>query len=256
MRSSGGEGGIRVATRVFILLESCAASPRALSLVELVERTGLPKSTVHRLCWKLVELGMLEHAGGGFRIGTKLFALGSMNTQLRRLRAAAMPQLHGLAGRTGWATNLAVPADGRALIAEEVYASSALDMRRMVGLRLPLHATAVGKALLCRAGDAELDELIGDGMLRPFTRTTIVRPSVLRQQLAAIRSSGIAYSHEEWAPGTSGVAAPVVVGGTVVAAVAIVGPPGATGMRQRADAVRAAASAVADTLGPAAATAA
>ena len=194
---------------------------------------------------------MLEHAGGGFRIGTKLFALGSMNTQLRRLRAIAMPHLHALVARTGWATNLAVPAEGRALIVEEVYGASTHSMRRMVGVRLPLHATAVGKALLCGLTDGELDALIGDGMLRPFTRTTIVRPNVLREQLAAIRHSGVAYSHEEWSLGTSGVASPVVVDGSVIAAIAVVGPPGEAGMRRCADSVRLAAASVAGALRPA-----
>ena len=250
MSHPGGEGAHSVATRVFVVLESCAASPRALSLVDLVERTGLPKTTLHRLCWKLVELGMLEHAGGGFRIGTKLFALGSMNTELRRLRAIAMPQLHGLITRTGWATNLAVLADGKALIVEEVYGTSAHDMRRMVGVRLPLHATAVGKALLCGLDEDALAELVGDGLQRPFTRNTVVRPNILREQLATIRQTGVAFSHEEWALGTSGVASPVWVGGTVVAAVAVVGPPGPTGMRQCADAVRLAAANVSQALGP------
>jgi IclR family transcriptional regulator, acetate operon repressor len=250
-RPGGEEGAHSVATRVFVVLEACASSPRALSLVDLVERTGLPKTTLHRLCWKLVELGMLEHVGGGFRIGTKLFALGSMNLELRRLRAVAMPQLHALVARTGWATNLAVPADGRALIVEEVYGTFTHDMRRMVGVRLPLHATAVGKALLCGLDGDALDELIGDGLLRPFTRTTIARPGLLREQLATIRRTGVAYSHEEWALGTSGVAAPVHVGSTVVAAIATVGPPGAAGMRMCADAVRIAAANVGRALSPA-----
>jgi DNA-binding IclR family transcriptional regulator len=246
----GEEGAHSVATRVLVVLETCASSPRALALVDLVERTGLPKTTLHRLCWKLVELGMLEHAGGGFRVGTKLFALGSMNTELRRLRAIAMPQLHSLVARTGWATNLAVPADGRALIVEEVYGTSTHDMRRMVGVRMPLHATAVGKALLSGLDEEALSALIGDGMLRPFTRATVVHPDVLREQLATIRRTGVAYSHEEWAIGTSGVASPVVVGGTVVAAIATVGPPGAAGMRRCADAVRLAAANVAHALSP------
>jgi IclR family transcriptional regulator, acetate operon repressor len=250
MRDPEGEGAHSVATRVFVVLESCAASPRALSLVDLVERTGLPKTTLHRLCWKLVELGMLEHRGGGFRIGTKLFALGSMNTELRRLRTVAMPQLHSLVARTGWATNLAVPAEGRALIVEEVYDASTRDMRRMIGVRLPMHATAVGKALLCGLDEEELSDVVGTGMLRPFTRGTIVRPNVLREHLATIRSAGVAFSHEEWALGTSGVASPVVVGGRVVAAIAAVGPPGGAGMRQRADAVRLAAAAVGHALSP------
>jgi IclR family transcriptional regulator, acetate operon repressor len=249
-RSGGGEEGHSLAARVFLVLESCAASPRPLSLVDLVERTGLPKTTLHRLCWKLVELGMLEHVGGGFRVGRKLFALGSMNTELRRLRAVAMPHLHSLTACTGWATNLAVLSDRRALIVEEVYGASVREMRRMVGVRLPLHATAVGKALLAGFDDDELDELLGDTLLRPFTRTTIARPTVLREQLDDIRRTGVAYSHEEWAIGTSGVASPVVAAGEVVAAVAVVGPPGAAGMRRCAEPVRVAARAVGHALRP------
>jgi DNA-binding IclR family transcriptional regulator len=47
----------------------------------------------------------------------------------------------------------------------------------MVGLRLRLHATTVGKALLAGCNDAILDRLVGIGMLRPYTVTTTVRPN-------------------------------------------------------------------------------
>lgn len=251
MRHPGGEAAPSVVDRVFYVLESCAGSSHALTLVDLVERTGLPKTTLHRVCWKLVELGLLTHTDDGFSIGTKLFALGSMSLELRRLRAAAMPYLHELVTRTGWATNLAVLADSRALIVEEVFGGRTRVMPRMVGGRLPLHATAVGKALLSGCENQVIDALIGTGMLRPYTRTTVVRPNLLREQLEAIRRTGIAFSYEEWAVGTSGVAAPVSVGGVVVAAVAAVGPPGESAMRQRAQAVHAAALAVGRVLGPA-----
>jgi DNA-binding IclR family transcriptional regulator len=236
---------------VFCVLESCAGSSRALTLVDLVERTGLPKTTLHRVCWKLVELGMLSHSDDGFRIGTKLFALGSMSPELRRLRAAAMPYLHQLVTETGWATNLAVVADCRALIVEEVYGGLSGTRRRMVGARLPLHATAVGKALLVGYDDAGLDRVLGTGLLRPYTATTIVRPNLLRTQLETVRRTGIAFSHEEWSLGTSGVASPVALGGAVVAAVAAVGEPGESGLRQRAPAVRLAAARIRHALTPA-----
>jgi IclR family transcriptional regulator, acetate operon repressor len=250
MTHPGGEGRPSVVDRVFCVLESCAGSSRALTLVDLVERTGLPKTTLHRVCWKLVELEMLSHADDGFRIGTKLFALGSMSPDLRRLRAGAMPYLHQLVIQTGWATNLAVVADRRALIVEEVYGGHSTSRRRMVGARLPLHATAVGKALLAAHDDAGVDRLIGTGLLRPYTATTIVRPNLLREQLATVRRTGIAFSHEEWSMGTSGVAAPIIVGSTIVAAVAAVGEPGETGLRQRAPEVRAAAVRIRRALAP------
>jgi IclR family transcriptional regulator, acetate operon repressor len=251
MSTSGGEGRPSVVDRVFCVLDSCAGSPRALTLVDLVERTGLPKTTLHRVCWKLVELGMLSHADDGFRIGAKLFAMGSMNPDLRRLRAAAMPHLHELVGRTGWATNLAVAVDDRVLVVEEVYSERMSAMPRMVGARLPLHATALGKALLAGYPASELDALLARG-LRPYTPTTIVRPNLLCDQLAGIRASSVAFSHEEWSPGTSGAASPVVVAGRVVAAVAAVGPSTEPGLRERGAYVRVAAARLSQALSPAA----
>jgi IclR family transcriptional regulator, acetate operon repressor len=241
-------GGPSVLDRALLVLETCAASYRPLTLVDLVQRTGLPKTTLHRMCWKLVELGMLDRLDHRYRIGTRVFALGSMNPTLRRLRAAAMPHLHDLVERTGWATNLAVLAGDRALIVEEVFAGQGRAMRRMIGGRLPLYATAVGKALLSGYSDEALAEVLDRRRLRRYTRTTVVRPSLLRAQLAEVRRTGIAFSYEEWAVGTSGVAAPVVVGGEVIAAVAVVGEPRDKVMLQHADPVRRASAGLARTL--------
>ena len=51
-----------VAQRIVLTLEACAAEQRSLNLAEIVEATGLARSTVHRMCWKLVDLGMLDHS--------------------------------------------------------------------------------------------------------------------------------------------------------------------------------------------------
>ncbi len=241
MRHPGGEGGPSVADRVFLVLEACAASSRPLTLAELVHRTGMPKTTLHRVCRKLVEHEMLERDEDGFRVGTKMFALGSMNPGLRRLRSMSMPYLQALVARSGWVVNLAILSNRRALIVEEVFGDEMPTIVRMGGATMPLHATAIGKALLSGLEPDELDELVGTGALRPYTRRTMVRPNLLREQLAAIRRTGIAFSHEEWRMGTSGVAAPVVAAGRVVAAVALVGVPDAAAIRGLASPVRAAA---------------
>lgn len=238
MSDPGGEGAPSVADRVFAVLECCAASNRPLTLVDLVERTGLPKTTLHRVCWKLAKLGMLEHSDAGFEVGTKLFALGGMNPWLRRLRVAAMPLMHTLVQRTGMATNLAVLAEDRALIVEEVYGKQTPPMRRMVGGGLPLTATAVGKALLAGLPQAEQDARLDVTVLRPYTRSTVVRPNLLRDQLAEVRRSGVAFSHEEWSVGASGVASPVLVGGELVCAIAVVGTLTPSQLRQLAAPVR------------------
>jgi IclR family acetate operon transcriptional repressor len=85
----------------------------------------------------------------------------------------------------------------------------------------------------------------------PFTRQTVVRTGLLREQLARIATTGVAFSHEEWRVGTSGVAAPVLRDGTAIAALALVGPPDEAALRRFAGTVRRAATTLAEALAPA-----
>jgi len=236
-----------VADRIFAVLDACAASNRALSLAELVEVTGLPKTTLHRTCWKLVELGALEGGVGGFSIGTRLFALGSLNPSLRRLRVAAMPSLHKLCTSTGGVASLAVPWYGQALVVEEVYPKGS-KMPRMLGAALPIHCTAAGKALIAGLPAAERDAILGDGLLPAATWRTLVRADMLRRHLDVVARKGIAYSLEEWHLGICGVAAPVVANGEVQAAIGYVGLPEPDLVRRVGDVVQQAAQELAEEL--------
>jgi DNA-binding IclR family transcriptional regulator len=215
-----GDGRASVADRVFLVLEACAACNSPVSLAELVDRTGLAKSTLHRICWKLVERGFLAHDESQFRLSTKLFALGSTSPDLRRLRELAMPSLIQLGARSAWAGTalLGVVLDHRALLVERVYMANAARPRELRGDLVPLHATSVGKALLAGQRPERIQELVGDGLLQPFTRNTIARSALLREQLTVIQRTGLAFSREEWNVGAFGVAAPIMVDGEAVAA--------------------------------------
>jgi len=230
---SEGEGGPSVADRMFTVLEACSASRRPLTLVELGAITGLPKTTLHRVCWKLVELRVLEHVPSGFQVGARLYALGAMSPALQRLRATGMPLLHALVAHSGWIANLGVLCDGRALVVDEV--SGCVDLRpreRMVGATMPLHATALGKVLLAFGPADARDAVLEPPILRPFTRRTIVRTSLLRSHLEEVTRRGYALSHEELRLGVSGVAAPVFAGDELVAAIALVGPADEAALRR------------------------
>lgn len=223
--------------RVFAILESCAESRRTVSLADLARLTDLPKSTLHRICWKLVSLEALEHHEDGFRIGPKLFALGAINPMVQRLRTQSMPFLYGMSAETGLVANLAVLQGNRALLIDEVFADER-PLPRMVGAMLPLHATALGKALLAVEPAERRQMLVEAEPLQPYTRRTIVRPAALLDQLATVEASGIAYSREEWWPGFAGVAAPIVAEGKAVGALALVGIPRAADVTRYAVNVR------------------
>jgi DNA-binding IclR family transcriptional regulator len=233
--------------RVFAVLESCAASRRTVSLADLAQMTGLPKSTLHRLCWKLDSLGALEHYQDGFRIGPKLFALGAMNPTVQRLRTASMPFLYELSSETGHVSNLAILQDGRVLLIDEVFAAEK-PVPRMVGAMLPLHATALGKALLASQPVRVRRALVGTELLHPFTRHTIIRPNILLDHLEEIARTGISYSRDEWRLGFAGVAASIRRDGPLTAALALVGIPRAVEVERYGQSVRAAADGLAAAL--------
>jgi DNA-binding IclR family transcriptional regulator len=251
MSGSGGETGPSVADRLFTVLEACSTSRRPLTLADLGELTGLPKTTLHRVCWKLVDLHVLEHCASGFRVGPRLYALGAMSPELQRLRAIGMPYLHVLVAHTGWVANLGVLCDGRALVVDEVSGFERLPPReRMVGRRMPLHATALGKALLAFAPADMREAVLEPAVLKPFTRQTVVRTSLLREQLDDVVRRGYALSHEELRTGVSGVAAPVFADGELTAAIALVGPPDEAALRRLSGHVRLAAQRFGEALAP------
>ena len=229
-----------VAQRILVVLEACAAIKRPLTMMELVVETGLAKTTVHRMCWKLVELGMLERTADGFSIGTKLFALANANPIIREVRVAAMPYLLELQRETG-ASDLAVLTGGKALIIDGLFTQ---DLRSvpLIGVAVPLHCTAVGKAIAASLDREQRDKLLGPGVLPAITRRTIVHPVLIRRHLECVASQGVAVSHEEFHLGTAGVAAAFKVRGGFTAAIGCVGAWNSSAVKRSSARVAAAAA--------------
>src|SRR3954470_3049657 len=83
------------------------ATPR-LTLQEIADRSGLPRSTAHRILDQLVQLRWLDHTGGGYRLGMRSLELGGLAVAHNELREATAPLLHDLHLRTATTVHLAV----------------------------------------------------------------------------------------------------------------------------------------------------
>jgi DNA-binding IclR family transcriptional regulator len=147
-----------------------------------------------------------------------------MNPTIQHLRTASMPILYELASTTSYVSNLAVMEDGSALLIDEVFTTERA-VPRMVGARLPLHATALGKVLLAAQTPEVRRRLVAQQSLPAFTRNTIVRTDLLLKHLDAVAKTGVAYSREEWRLGFAGVAVSVFVDDRLAGAIALVGIP-------------------------------
>src|SRR5690606_4751447 len=95
-----------VLRRVAQILEAFDGTEPVLSLADLVVRSDLPKSPVHRFANQLVDLGWLERAPGGYRGGLRLFEVGGLAERRKRLADSAGPYLQRLSAATSWAVHL------------------------------------------------------------------------------------------------------------------------------------------------------
>ena len=202
--------GRSVISKVVALLDAFSPAAPELSLNELAALTGLPVSTTYRLASELVTWGGLERVeGGGYRIGLRLWEIGSLAPRGETLREVALPYMHDLYEATHENVHLAVLDGTEALYVEKLSGRRAMPVRTRRGGRLPLHATAVGKVLLAYGPESLFLEAVAAGLHR-YTAHTIIAPGHLRRALTEIRRTGIAYAREELTVGTLSVASAIL----------------------------------------------
>ncbi|MDX2931349.1 IclR family transcriptional regulator [Streptomyces ipomoeae] len=209
-------------------------------LTELAERSGLAKSTVFRVCADLVRLGWLEREDDVYRLGGKLFELGSLVPRRHDLRETALPFLQDLFEATHETVHLGVREGHDVVYVERIHGHDPLRLPSRIGGRLPLTCTGVGKALLAFSG-AELTEEVLAGPLPSLTPYSITDPNRLRTAVEQAQVSGLAYEEQEAAPGVSCIAAPVFDGPIAAAALSVAVPRDRFRPAQLAPAVRTAA---------------
>jgi DNA-binding IclR family transcriptional regulator len=243
--------GRSVLGRALAVLGSFSDERPEQTLGEIMAGTGLAAATAHRLVAELVTWGALERpARGRYRIGIRLWQLGSLAPVARDLRDAALPFLQDLGAVTGQVVHLVVLDGHQALFLERLPGHAEVRVRSRVGRRLPLHASGPGKVLLAHAPVAFVDEVVARGLPR-MAAGTITDPQHLGLALAEVRRSGYCLSRDEMTDGAASVAAPITgPAGQVVASVSVVVPSSVDNLQTLVPAVRVTAAAVGRALTP------
>ncbi|MGH3328136.1 MAG: IclR family transcriptional regulator [Streptomycetales bacterium] len=172
---------------------------------EAARLLGTPRASTHRLLVTLRVAGVLEsNDDGQYRLGLRLFELGSFASLRRRLHDEAALPLERLSSQVGLPVHLTVRDGVNLLCLEKVY-HGATDVPTRVGQRAPLHDTAAGKMLLAHAPRAVIERYLTEPMTR-LTPHTIVEPGRLLMQLDRIRDRGLAWEREESCLGVASLA--------------------------------------------------
>ncbi|MFE7723076.1 IclR family transcriptional regulator [Nocardia rhizosphaerihabitans] len=206
------------------LLLDAFDGPGRLTLAQIVRRTGLPRSSAHRMLERLVQLRWLRREGRDYELGIRLMELGSLAVHQDRLHRAAMPFLHELHRVTGFVVHLAVLDGPDVVYLDKVGGDLAAAVPTRVGGRRPAHCTAVGKAILAYSDERRLAEVV-TGQAGARTKYSLTTRAQLDAELNKVRAHGIAVEREESLAGFGCIAAPIGdLGESAVAAVSVCGP--------------------------------
>jgi DNA-binding IclR family transcriptional regulator len=231
--SDGGASGSprpRVSTiaRVGALLALFTPERPSWRLAELAQQLGWDAATTHRLANALVEIRLLDRREeeSAYQLGVLTLELGSVYLSAHPSSRRVVEEMELIAERTGLTVQIGVLASASVSIVDSRESASPLRAAALLGQRLPLHATAAGKAILAQLPDGRALELLGEE-LEELTPRTITDPETLLDQLAEVRRSGLAHAEGELADGlcATAVALPPGSYSNDLAALTCAGPP-------------------------------
>ncbi len=175
------------------------------TVTELSDVVGLSKGTVHHYLATLRNENVVEQVDGKYQLGLRSLSFGGAARERETVFQIGKDGVDRLAETTGETARLVVERDGYGITLHQATSADRNEVQTYLGTRENLHSTAAGKAMLS-VMDNEHKDIVSQVQLSQHTEHTIVDPAELREELADIRSSGIAFDNEEQFDGVRCVA--------------------------------------------------
>src|SRR4051812_49365692 len=201
---------VKSAERTVKILETLAASPNRLTLSELQERMGYPRSSLHALVRTLRELKWVEadETGSAFGVGPHALLSGTAYLDRDPALQFAYETLEDLRSEIGYTIHYARRDEAHVLYLASRESRESAGRVSRVGRRLPAHVTALGQALLAELTEVEVDALL-PADLEPMLEASFTERVELHDELDEVRKRGWAFEREQNTLGVACVAAAV-----------------------------------------------
>ncbi|MDI6782657.1 MAG: IclR family transcriptional regulator [bacterium] len=210
------------------ILALLGENPIGLGVTEISRLLKINKSTVYRLLFTLETHKFVEQNpdSEAYRLGLKIFELGSRVMHTLELREVAIPYLKTLAAKSNETAHLVVRDGYDVVYLAKEEPIHPIRMVSRLGSTAPLHCTAVGKAILAALSNRDIKQLYGKYTgWRKYTRNSIKCLHDLVKELDLIRNQGYAVDREEFNPGVCCVGAAIHdCTNNVVGAISLSGP--------------------------------
>lgn len=206
--------GTQVLSRTFGLIRLFTDDKPVWRLSDLIEVSGLKRTTVFRLLSALEGEGIVhKNDQGEYMLGSELIAWGGRAMRANHLRACAKPFMTNLVRQSNesvtldllWRDDNGLP---MSMVVEEELGRHVMGMAQYIGGRFPAHATSTGHVLLAWQTERYLEE-IDFTLLLEAHPTSIKNRSELLSILKTTQKEGYGMTQDELEIGLSAVAAPI-----------------------------------------------
>jgi IclR family acetate operon transcriptional repressor len=202
----------------------------------VADKLDMPVSTTHDYLQALVATGYVTKTDNVYRISTRFLEVGQQQRHRMNVFSAAQDELETVAEETGEHVTLMVEENGQGVLLAINEGEDAVSLFAYPGARMPLHATAPGKAILAYLPQESVEEIFDEHGLVAVTNQTITQREELFDQLETVREQGYAVDDGERIAGMVCIAAPVLdKSDDVQAAICVCGPRSRIDAQRRAE---------------------
>lgn len=183
---------------------------RPMSLNELAQACGYPKSTIYAILSTMRKYGFIQQKDSGkYFLGIGFFECGSTVSESWDITSTARPHVRRLAVLSGSSAALCYLSDESVINTLYIPGGNDLQISIPKGLTLPLHATSQGKLLLSKYTNDEVREILKKTGMKDYSPHTITDMDELISELDNIRIQGYSTENGEYKIGLRTVSAPV-----------------------------------------------
>jgi len=191
------------------ILEDLSAQPQGSSVTEIAKRLGLPKNSVFRIVRTLAANGFLLEHEKIYRFSPKILSLGYAGIQRTNLIEASLKEMYALRDEVNETIFVGTLAQNQVVILEQLPSFQLVKFTIEIGHRVPIHASAPGKAILAFLPQGEQQDLLEHIAFTRFTDRTIPGMKTMLQEIEKIHAKGYALDLGEEAADIFCVASPV-----------------------------------------------
>jgi IclR family KDG regulon transcriptional repressor len=197
--------------RAITILEYLAKAEEPRELAAISDDLAMNKSTAHRFLSTLREMGYVrqEPDTGRYSLGSRIAWLAARFLEKMDIREVARPILEELVRQSGETIHVGIIDRDEVVCIDMIEGRQPLQVTSRVGSRMPVHSTALGKAILANLPESEWQRYVSEVGLTPYTPNTIVAQEAFFEHLRQVRRQDYSIDNVEYKEGVRCVAAPV-----------------------------------------------